>query len=73
MVINTFILDLYNKVYIIFLVNECKKRWKNIKDTYNRKKRNMKMGTGSSAKNKPSKWPLSDVLSFLDAPSYERA
>ncbi|CAI6376596.1 unnamed protein product [Macrosiphum euphorbiae] len=32
----------------------------------------MKMGTGSSAKNKPSKWPLSDVLSFLDAPSNER-
>ncbi|CAI6353330.1 unnamed protein product [Macrosiphum euphorbiae] len=53
-------------------VDECKKRWKNIKDTYNKHKRNRKLGTGSSASNKPTKWVLADSLSFLDVVSYER-
>jgi len=30
------------------------------------------MGTGSAAKNKPSKWQLADILSFLDVAVYER-
>ncbi|KAE9521371.1 hypothetical protein AGLY_018193 [Aphis glycines] len=50
---------------------DCKKRWRSIKDTYNKKKRNRKLGTGS-AKDKPSKWMLADVLSFLDTTTYER-
>lgn len=43
-----------------------------MKDTYNKNKRQRKLGTGSSAKNKPTKWALTDVLSFLDVVSYER-
>ncbi|KAF0712390.1 MADF domain-containing protein, partial [Aphis craccivora] len=40
--------------------DDCKKRWKNIKDTYNKHKRNRKLGTRSSASNKPTKWVLAD-------------
>eukprot|EP00102_Acyrthosiphon_pisum_P021181 XP_016658391.1 PREDICTED: uncharacterized protein LOC107883240 [Acyrthosiphon pisum] len=43
-----------------------------MKDTYNRHKRNRKLGTGSSALSKPTKWALSDALSFLDVVLYER-
>jgi len=43
-----------------------------MKDTYNKNKRQRKLGTGSSAKDKPSKWALTDILSFLDVFSYER-
>ncbi|XP_050065540.1 uncharacterized protein LOC126554514 [Aphis gossypii] len=53
-------------------VDDCKKRWRNIKDTYNRKKRSRNLGTGSAAKNKPTKWQLADILSFLDVAAYER-
>jgi len=56
----------------LYIVDDCKKRWRNIKDTYNRKKRSRQMGTGSAAKNKPSKWQLADILSFLDVAVYER-
>ncbi|KAL4113979.1 hypothetical protein QTP88_017522 [Uroleucon formosanum] len=53
-------------------IDDCKKRWRNIKDTYNRKKRSRHLGTGSAAKNKPTKWQLADILSFLDVAAYER-
>ncbi|XP_060868458.1 uncharacterized protein LOC132943462 [Metopolophium dirhodum] len=53
-------------------VDDCKKRFKNMKDTYNKKRRSRKMGTGSAAKDKPSKWMLEDMLSFLDKTIYER-
>ncbi|KAL4107706.1 hypothetical protein QTP88_018005 [Uroleucon formosanum] len=53
-------------------VDDSKKRWKNMKDMYNRNKRNRKLGTGSSTKNKRTKWALADTLSFLDVCSYER-
>lgn len=43
-----------------------------MKDTYNKKRRSQKMGTGSAAKDKPSKWMLEDSLSFLDKTLYER-
>lgn len=56
----------------IISVDDCRKRWKNMKDTYNRHKRNRKLGTGSSALSKPTKWALSDALSFLDVVLYER-
>lgn len=42
-----------------------------MKDTYNKNKKARKLGTGSSS-NKPSKWQLTDVLSFLDACPNER-
>ncbi|XP_050526067.1 uncharacterized protein LOC126896916 [Daktulosphaira vitifoliae] len=53
-------------------VDDCKKRWKNMKDTYNKNKRSRKLGTGSSTKNKQKKWVLADALSFLDVCFYER-
>ncbi|XP_025425810.1 uncharacterized protein LOC112694528 [Sipha flava] len=53
-------------------VDECKKRWKNIKDTYNKRRRSRKLGTGSATKEKPSKWILHDVLSFMDTSIYKR-
>jgi len=60
-------------IYIIIIsVDDSKKRWKNMKDTYNRNKKNRKLGTGSSTKNKQTKWALADTLSFLDVCSYER-
>jgi len=43
-----------------------------MKDTYNKLKRNRKLGRGSSANNKPTKWVLADSLSFLDIVSSER-
>ncbi|CAI6347043.1 unnamed protein product [Macrosiphum euphorbiae] len=53
-------------------VDDCKKRWKNMKDTYNKNKRNKKLGTGSFLKNKPTKWALAGTLSFMDVCSYEQ-
>ncbi|KAL1487870.1 hypothetical protein ABEB36_015520 [Hypothenemus hampei] len=47
-------------------VDDCKKRWKNIRDTFNRRKRIGKLGTGSARNMKRSKWFLSDTLSFLN-------
>lgn len=43
-----------------------------MKDTCNKHKRNRKLGTGSSALSKPTKWALSDAQSFLDVVLYER-
>ncbi|XP_060861845.1 uncharacterized protein LOC132938864 [Metopolophium dirhodum] len=53
-------------------LDDCRKRWKNMKDTYNKHKRNRKSGSRSSVKSKPSKWALSRSLSFLDVVSSER-
>ncbi|XP_025191585.1 transcription factor Adf-1-like [Melanaphis sacchari] len=50
--------------------DECKKRWKNIRDTYNRNKR--KLGTGSARTSK-KKWPLAAHISFLDGVECERS
>lgn len=41
-------------------------------DTYNKKRRGRKLGTGSATKEKPSKWILEDALSFMDTAIYER-
>lgn len=49
------------------LVNDCKKRWRNIKDTY-MKYRKTKYHTGSPNKPK-TKWPLFQQLSFLKSVS----
>eukprot|EP00102_Acyrthosiphon_pisum_P006861 XP_003240720.1 PREDICTED: transcription factor Adf-1-like [Acyrthosiphon pisum] len=48
---------------------DCKKRWRNIRDTYMRNKK--KLGTGSSALSK-KKWALADNLTFLNNVEYER-
>nr|CAD7577129.1 unnamed protein product [Timema californicum] len=50
---------------------DCKKRWRNIKDTYNRRIKKGK-GTGSSTSSKPEKWALAEMLSFLDKVKHKR-
>lgn len=55
-----------------FAVEECKKRWKSIKDTYFRNKKKLKLGTGSSSSEKPAKWNLFEQLSFLAKIKHER-
>ncbi|XP_050304306.1 uncharacterized protein LOC126741885 isoform X2 [Anthonomus grandis grandis] len=51
---------------------ECKKRWRNIRDSYFRYKRKYKLPTGSSAEQKVPKWILFNRLLFLDKVSRER-
>ncbi|CAH1113448.1 unnamed protein product [Psylliodes chrysocephalus] len=53
--------------------DECKKRWRSIRDTYKRLKRSGKLGTGSSAAVKRKKWPLFDYLSCLETVPEERS
>jgi len=56
----------------MFTGDECKKRFKNLKDSYRRNKLARKQGTGSSASTKPTKWSLAPYLSFLDNIPQER-
>ncbi|KAK1124298.1 hypothetical protein K0M31_006670 [Melipona bicolor] len=51
---------------------DCKKRWRNIRDTFMKIKRGNKQGRGSTAKPK-SKWPLLQQLGFLDNVTSERS
>ncbi|KAG5880792.1 hypothetical protein JTB14_010458 [Gonioctena quinquepunctata] len=51
---------------------ECKSRWKNIRDNYHKHKRKQKQGTGSAASAKPPKWALYEYLKFLDNEKSER-
>lgn len=53
--------------------NDCKKRWKYIRDSYNRCKRKNKLPTGSSAALKSTKWMLFERLRFLEKIPTERA
>lgn len=58
---------------ILFISDEdCRRRYKNIKDAYLKNKRTRKMTTGASASSKPSKWHLAPFLTFLDTVSQER-
>ncbi|XP_049771709.1 uncharacterized protein LOC126148338 [Schistocerca cancellata] len=50
----------------------CKNRWRNIRDSYQRNKRERKLGTGSHASAKPRKWVLLDHLAFLETVQQER-
>ncbi|KAL5236617.1 hypothetical protein ACI65C_004027 [Semiaphis heraclei] len=50
--------------------NDCKTRWRTIRDSYKKTLKKMKMGTGSAAKNK-SKYN-DDALSFLNEQEEER-
>lgn len=56
---------------LLFSVDDCKKRWRNIKDTY-QKRLKKKKGTRSSALIKPKHWPLADMLTFLGKTDYKR-
>ncbi|CAH1960684.1 unnamed protein product [Acanthoscelides obtectus] len=52
--------------------DDCKRRWRNIKDTYFRNRKKRKLGTGSAASERVIKWTLYDRLSFLDVIKHER-
>ena len=58
--------------YLFVLDEDCKRRYKNIKDAYLKNKRARKMNTGASASSKPSKWHLTPFLTFLDTVPQER-
>ncbi|XP_046677575.1 uncharacterized protein LOC124365628 [Homalodisca vitripennis] len=51
---------------------ECKNRWKNIRDTYMRRKRAKKLPTGSASSKKVRKWHLEDYLEFMNVVKCER-
>lgn len=53
----------------ICLVEDCKKRWKNIRDTYIRNRKRPSTGSASSAK---KTWLLADRVSFLNTVEHER-
>ncbi|CAH0563159.1 unnamed protein product [Brassicogethes aeneus] len=57
----------------MLIADDCKKRWRNIKDTYFRNIKKRKLGTFSASSQKPTKWTLFDRLSFLDSVKHERA
>lgn len=59
-------------ILFFFSVEDCKRRWRNIKDTYFRNRKKRKLGTGSASSEKPMKWALYDRLSFLDKVKHER-
>lgn len=66
---------LKKNIYIILcfiLDDNCKKRWRSIRDTYKRLKREGKLGTGSAASAKSQKWQLASYLSFLDTVPEEK-
>ncbi|CAH2092438.1 unnamed protein product [Euphydryas editha] len=52
--------------------DDCRKRWKCIRDSYQRIKRKNKLKTGSAAGGKFKKWPLLDRLCFLEKIPTER-
>ncbi|KAL4719688.1 hypothetical protein ACJJTC_018460 [Scirpophaga incertulas] len=51
---------------------DCRKRWKCIRDSYQRIKRKNKLPTGSAAGSKSKKWPLIERLTFLENVPTER-
>lgn len=53
--------------------NDCNKRWKYIRDSYNKCKHKNKLPTGSSASFKTTKWMLYERLRFLKKKPTERA
>ena len=71
MILSYLILYIYVFIFYFVLVEDCKKRWRNIKDTYNRRKKKGK-STGSAAFPKQAKWALADMLSFLDQTEHKR-
>ncbi|KAJ8728597.1 hypothetical protein PYW07_006293 [Mythimna separata] len=52
--------------------SECRKKWKLIRDSYNRYKRKQKSSTGSAAPAKNSKWQFYERLRFLENTPSER-
>jgi len=58
-------------VFMLFLDEDCKKRWRLIRDHFKCLKREGKLGTGSAAR-KPVNWLLLKYVSFLSQVPEER-
>ncbi|KAK4887193.1 hypothetical protein RN001_003464 [Aquatica leii] len=58
--------------YLERSVEDCKKRWRNIKDTYQKRRRKGKGTTGRSGSTKSKPWALADMLAFLGAAEHKR-
>ncbi|CAH1159840.1 unnamed protein product [Phaedon cochleariae] len=54
-------------------VEDCRSRWRNVRDTFMRRKRNNKIVTGSGRSKKRRKWHLDGSLEFLDKVDNEKA
>lgn len=59
-------------MFVTVSVEECKNRWKNIRDSFMRRKRNSKLPTGSARAKKLRKWHLEEHLSFINKVEFER-
>lgn len=59
--------NIENRVNFIFtcLVEECKTRWKSLKDVYWKQQKEIKQGTGSAVR-ETKKWEHMDSLAFLE-------
>jgi hypothetical protein len=65
--------DVYKiEFFPLFIDEDCKKRWRSIKDTYKRMVRQGKLDTGSTASTKRPKWPLANLLTFLNLVPFKR-
>ncbi|KAL1516156.1 hypothetical protein ABEB36_000075 [Hypothenemus hampei] len=66
--------NVWNQIGVVLSKSsdECKLRWKNIRDNYLKNKRKQKQGTGSAASSRPTKWPLFEHLKFLELVKSER-
>ncbi|XP_050298531.1 uncharacterized protein LOC126737593 [Anthonomus grandis grandis] len=66
--------NVWKEIAVILSKNpeECKIRWKNIRDNYFKNKRKQKLGTGSAASSRPTKWTLLELLKFLELVKTER-
>lgn len=60
------------KLIYFFSAGDCKKRWRNIRDTYIKRKKNLKSTPESFQSNKPPRWSLVSQLSFLDTVLQEK-
>ncbi|KAK4874347.1 hypothetical protein RN001_013707 [Aquatica leii] len=58
--------------YLERSVEDCKKRLRNIKDTYQKRQRKEKGTTGRSGSTKSKPWALADMLAFLGAAEHKR-
>ncbi|XP_033228670.1 transcription factor Adf-1-like [Belonocnema kinseyi] len=54
-------------------VEECKSRWRNVRDTFMRRKRSQKISTGSARSRKRRRWFLEGSLDFLHQVENEKA
>jgi hypothetical protein len=54
------------KTFCCALDEDCKRRWRSIKDTYKRLIREGKLSAEAASSSRRCKWPLLNVLTFLN-------